>query len=80
MEEMLANRDFSEGVTREFRRPLFLDERGEKGNPSLVRMKRRSEPPIDLYQIIVKVTWSSGKGQKSLEIESCGLQGRRGDR
>ena len=72
MEEMLATRDLSEGVTEgNFDDRFSWTSKVKKANPSLGQDEMAEvNLPIDLYQIIVKVTWSSGKGQKSLEIES----------
>jgi general secretion pathway protein I len=72
MEEMLVSRELSEGVTEgtfdpsyswkiEVKKSNPLIGQGEEGTTTL---------PIELYQIIVTVTWPSGARQRSLEIES----------
>lgn len=72
MEEMLITKNLTEGVTE----GSFDDQfswKGEvkKANPSIGQEdKPEANLPIDLYQITVTVSWSSGAGKRSLEMES----------
>ena len=72
MEEMLTVRDLSEGVTEgSFDSQYAWRSEVKKSNPKLsVDDVVQTILPIDLYQIIVRVTWPSGSGQRSYEVES----------
>ncbi len=72
MEEVLTAKDFSEGVTEDSFDPQFTW-RSEvtKANPSLGQEENReARLPVDLYRVVVTVTWRSGLGQRSLGMES----------
>jgi len=72
MEEMLTVQDLSEGVTEgSFDSQYAWRSEVKKSNPKLsVDDVVQTILPIDLYQIIVRVTWPSGSGQRSYEVES----------
>jgi len=72
MEEMLTVQDLSEGVTEgTFDHQYAWRSEVKKSNPKLsVEDNGQTNLPIDLYQIIVRVTWPSGSGQRSYEVES----------
>ena len=72
MEEMLIARDFSEGVTEGAFDPQYSwKAEVKKSNPSIGQEEETSSTlPIDLYQVVITVTWISGVRQRSLEIES----------
>lgn len=72
MEEMLTVQDLSEGVTEgSFDSQYAWRSEVKKSNPKLtVEEDGQTNLPIDLYQIVVRVTWSSGSGQRSYEVES----------
>jgi general secretion pathway protein I len=72
MEEMLTAKDLSEGVTEDtFDSHFSWKSEVTKANPSLGQESSvNATLPIDLYKVIVKVTWPSGQGQRSLEMES----------
>ena len=72
MEEMLTTKDLFEGAAEgSFDSEFFWTSEVKKANPSLSQdIFAESELPVDLYQIIVKVTWRSGMGQRNLEMES----------
>ena len=70
MEEMLTVDDFSEGVSEgSFDERYAWKSEVKRVTPSL-GLPEGGSLPIDLYQIIVKVTWSSGTRQRSIELES----------
>ena len=72
MEEILTTKNLSEGVTEDtFDSQFSWKSEVTKANPSLGQ-DENVEPdlPVDLYKIVVKVTWRSGLGQRSLEMES----------
>jgi general secretion pathway protein I len=72
MEEMLTVQDLTEGVTEgSFDSQYTWRSEVKKSNPKLTA--EGDVPltlPIDLYQIIVRVSWASGSGQRSYEVES----------
>jgi general secretion pathway protein I len=72
MEEILTVQDLSEGVTEgSFDSQYAWRSEVKKANPKLsVEEDGQTSLPIDLYQIIVRVTWPSGSGQRSYEVES----------
>jgi general secretion pathway protein I len=72
MEEMLSVQDLSEGVTEgSFDSQYAWRSEVKKSNPKLtVEEDGQASLPIDLYQIVVRVTWPSGSGQRSYEVES----------
>jgi general secretion pathway protein I len=72
MEEMLTTRDFSEGVTEgSFDDRFSWKIEVKKSNPSIGQANEgETKLPIDLYQIVVRVTWPSGRGERNLEMES----------
>ena len=72
MEEMLTIQDLSEGVTEgSFDSVYAWRSEVTKSNPRLsVEEDAQTILPIDLYQIVVRVTWPSGSGQRSYEVES----------
>jgi len=72
MEEMLMTRELSEGVTEgTFDSQFSWKSEVKKATPSLGQdEKAEASLPIDLYQIMVTVTWPSGPGSRSLELES----------
>jgi general secretion pathway protein I len=72
MEEMLTTRDFSEGVTEgTFDDQFSWKIEVKKSNPSLGQANEgETKLPIDLYQIVVRVIWKSGRGERNFEMES----------
>jgi general secretion pathway protein I len=72
MEEMLTVQDLSEGVTEGSFDSVYAWRSEVKiSNPKLsVEEDAQTILPIDLYQIVVRVTWPSGSGQRSYEVES----------
>jgi general secretion pathway protein I len=72
MEEMLTVQDLIEGVTEgSFDAQYTWRSEVKKSNPKLtVEENGQMILPIDLYQIIVRVSWASGSGQRSYEVES----------
>ena len=72
MEEVLTSKNLSEGVTEDaFDSQFSWKSDVIKANPSLGQEENvEAHLPVDLYKIIVKVTWRSGLGQRSLEMES----------
>ncbi len=72
MEELLAASDLAEGsLAGSFDDQFSWTAEVRIKNPTF-STPPDPEPtlPIDLYQIVLKVTWSSVRGQKSIEIES----------
>lgn len=72
MEEMLMTRDLTEGVTEgTFDNQFSWKSEVKKANPPLGQdEKTEASLPVDLYQIMVTVTWPSGTGRRSLDLES----------
>jgi len=71
MEEVLSAKDFVEGATEgSFDSPYSWTLDVKKMSPSVGQGKEDEALPVDLYQIVLKVTWPSGKGQRTLELES----------
>jgi len=72
MEEMLTSRDFSEGETEgSFDDQFSWKVEVKKSNPSLGQPNEsETKLPIDLFQIVVRVTWPSGRGERNVEMES----------
>jgi hypothetical protein len=72
MEEMLTVQELSEGVTEGSFDSVYAWRSEVKiSNPKLsVEEDAQTILPIDLYQIVVRVTWPSGSGQRSYEVES----------
>jgi len=72
MEEVLTAKDLSEGVTEDaFDSRFSWKSEVTKANPSLGQEENvEARLPVDLYKVVVKVSWPSGKGQRSLEMES----------
>jgi len=72
MEEMLTVQDLREGVTEgSFDSQYEWRSEVKKSNPKLsLEEDGQTSLPIDLYQIIVRVSWPSGSGQRSYEVES----------
>jgi general secretion pathway protein I len=72
MEEMLTTQDFSEGVTEgSFDDQFSWKIEVNKSNPSLGQANEgETQLPIDLYRIVVRVTWQSGRGERNVEMES----------
>lgn len=72
MEEMLTAKDLSEGVTEDtFDSQFSWKSEVIKANPSVGQEGTvNASLPVDLYKIMVKVTWPSGQGERSLEMES----------
>ena len=72
MEEMLMTQELSEEVTEgTFDNQFSWKSEVKKVTPSLGRdEKAQSSLPVEIYQIIVTVTWPWGAGKKSLELES----------
>ena len=71
MEEALSAKEFIEGVTEgsfDSQYAWTLDVR--RTNPSVGQASEEDSLPVDLYQILLKVTWPSGTGQRSLDLES----------
>ena len=71
MEEVLTAKDLSEGVTEDaFDSRFSWKSEVTKANPSLGQEENvEARLPVDLYKIRVNVTWRSGRGQRSLEME-----------
>ena len=72
MEEMLATRDFSEGMTEgSFDDQFSWKVEVKRSDPSLGQANEgETKLPIDLYQIVMRVTWQSGRGERNFEMES----------
>lgn len=71
MEEMLATKELTEGETEgRFDSQYSWRAEVEKANPSLGLREEEASLPVDLYRIVLRVTWASGAGQRRLEIES----------
>ena len=72
MEEMLMTQELTEGVTEgTFDSQFSWKSEVKKATPSLGQDENtQTSVPVDLYQIIVTVTWPWGAGKKSLELES----------
>jgi len=72
MEEMLTSRDFSEGETEgSFDDQFSWKVEVKKSNPSLGQPNEsETKLPIDLFQIVVRVTWQSGRGERNIEMET----------
>ncbi len=72
MEEMLITKNLSEGVTEDaFDSQYSWKSEVTKDNPSVGQQENvEANLPVDLYKIKVQVTWQSGRGQRSLEMES----------
>ena len=72
MEEMLTAKDLSEGVTEDtFDSHFSWKSEVTKANPSVGQEGSvNATLPVDLYKVTVMVTWQSGQGQRSLEMES----------
>jgi general secretion pathway protein I len=72
MEELLNTKELSEGTTEDaFDAQFAWKTEIKKANPPLGLAEKDPAPlPIDLYQILVKVTWQSGKNHRSFELES----------
>lgn len=75
MEEILSSKDLTEGVTEgtfdsEFSWTLEV----KKANPSVGKVESAGEEaeslPVDLYEVVLKVSWPSGARQRTLELES----------
>ncbi len=72
MEEVLSQKDFSEGSTEgTFDTQFSWKVDVTKVTPSLGQKEgEESDLPVDLYQVVLKVSWPSGKGERSLDMES----------
>jgi general secretion pathway protein I len=72
MEEMLMTQELTEGVTEgTFDSQYSWKSEVKKVTPSLGQdEKTQTSVPVDLYQIIVTVSWPWGAGKKSLDLES----------
>ena len=72
MEEVLSAKDFAEGVTEDaFNSQFSWKCEIIKANPSVGQEATvNATLPVDLYKVMVKVTWPSGQGQRTLEMES----------
>ena len=72
MEEMLMTQELTEEVTEgTFDNQFSWKSEVKKVTPSLGRdEKAQTSLPVEIYQIIVTVTWPWGAGKKSLELES----------
>jgi general secretion pathway protein I len=72
MEEMLMIRELTEGVTEgTFDSQFSWKSEVKKVTPFLGQdEKTQTSLPVDLYQIIVTVSWPWGVGKKSLALES----------
>lgn len=76
MEEALSAKDFAEGVTEGSFDSQFswtLDVKKVSPPVSQVTGDQNNSDeslPVDLYQVTLKVTWPSGAGQRTLELES----------
>jgi general secretion pathway protein I len=72
MEEMLMTKELSEGASE----GAFNDEFSWKSEVKKMVLplgqdeNAETSLPVDLYRITVTVTWSSGAGKRSLELES----------
>jgi len=72
MEEILSAKDLSEGVTEDtFNSQFSWKCEVIKANPSVGQEGTvNATLPVDLYKVMVTVTWPSGQGQRTLEMES----------
>lgn len=72
MEEVLTAPSLSEGITEgSFDSHFTWRREVKRKNPKLSLEENGGEGlPIDIYQIIVRITWPSGSGQRSYEVES----------
>ena len=72
MEDLLTAKELTEGVAEDaFDSKYSWSSEVKKANPPLGLGEGESITlPIDLYRIVVKVVWPSGRGQRSLEMES----------
>jgi general secretion pathway protein I len=72
MEEMLTTRDLGEGVSEgTFDDQFSWKSEVKKATPPLGQDENTgASPPVDVYLIIVTVTWPSGTGKRSVELES----------
>ena len=71
MEEVFSAKDFSEGVTEgSFDSHFAWTLDVKRMSPSVGQANEEEDLPVDLYQVILKVTWPSGAGQRTLELES----------
>jgi general secretion pathway protein I len=75
MEEVLSAKDLTEGVTEgSFDSQFSWTLEVKKANPSMSTAEPAGEEgeslPVDLYQVVLKVTWPSGARQRTLELES----------
>ena len=76
MEEVLSAKDLTEGVTEGAFDSLFSwTLEVKKANPSVSAAEPIGEEeveslPVDLYQVVLKVTWPSGARQRTIELES----------
>ncbi len=74
MEEMIATKDLAEGEKEGTFGDLYSwKSEVKKANPTLGLKEEEARFPVDLYHIVVKITWTSGAGQRTLEIESLRL-------
>jgi general secretion pathway protein I len=73
MEEILSGKDFSEGTTEgTFESGYAWTSEVKRATPASSGQKEGddSDLPVDLFQISVRVTWTSGTRERSLELES----------
>jgi general secretion pathway protein I len=78
MEQVLSSKDVVEGATEgSFDSQYSWNLDIKKKSPSLsqitgdrTNLSTDETLPVDLYQIVLKVTWPSGAGQRTLELES----------
>jgi general secretion pathway protein I len=72
MEEMLTTKNLAEGVTEDaFDSQFSWKSEVIKANPSVGQEGNvEASLPVNLYKIMVKVTWRSGLGQRNVEMES----------
>jgi general secretion pathway protein I len=72
MEEMLMTQELTEGVTEgTFDSQFSWKSEVKKVTPSLGQDdETKSSVPVDLYQIMVTVSWPWGAGSRRLELES----------
>lgn len=72
MEEVLAAKNLSEGVTEDsFDSQFSWKSEVTKADPNLGQGENvGSALPIDLYRIVLKVSWRSGSGERSVDLES----------
>lgn len=75
MEEVLSSMDLVEGVTEgAFDSEISWTLEVKKANPTLPTIEPTEEEaeslPIDLYQVVLKISWPSGAKQRQLELES----------